>query len=162
MFADLWYHPDRHLSLLRNASCHVLFWSIFFKSIFGGHIHMSYFEATDTPFLFLVTSPLGFKARVGCLIRIAEPNIMYVPWDPPLVLHIANLLTVSICRAPTRFISCPKILLAPVRLEPAIKRSWVLRANHSTTRPGLSSGQFMPVGIRLVTEVCAYIVDLSL
>ena len=27
------------------------------------------------------------------------------------------------CRAPTRFISCPRILLAPVRLEPSIKRS---------------------------------------
>ena len=30
-------------------------------------------------FGFLVTSPLGFKARVGCLIRIAEANVMYVP-----------------------------------------------------------------------------------
>ena len=47
-------------------------------------------------FGFLVTSPLGFKARAGCLIHIAEANVMYVPWDPPLVLHIANLLTVSI------------------------------------------------------------------
>ena len=43
------------------------------------------------------------------------------------------------CGAPTGFISCPRILLAPVGLEPAIKRSWVLRANHSATRPGLSS-----------------------
>ena len=40
------------------------------------------------------------------------------------------------CGAPTGFISCPRILLAPVGLEPAIKRSWVLRANHSATRPG--------------------------
>ena len=45
---------------------------------------MSYFGATDTPVLeknsyFLVTSPLGFKARAGCLIRIAEANVMYVP-----------------------------------------------------------------------------------
>ena len=40
------------------------------------------------------------------------------------------------CRVPTRLISCPRILLAPVRLEPTIKRSWVLRANHSATHPG--------------------------
>ena len=29
-----------------------------------------------------------------CLICIAEANIIYIPWDPPLVLHIANLWTV--------------------------------------------------------------------
>ena len=41
---------------------------------------MSYLGATDTPcFGFLVMSSLGFKARVGCLIRIAEVSVMYVP-----------------------------------------------------------------------------------
>ena len=39
-------------------------------------------------FGFLVTSPLGLKARVSCLIRIAEANVMYIPRDPPLVLHL--------------------------------------------------------------------------
>ena len=29
-------------------------------------------------FGFLVRSPLGFKARVGCLIRIVEANVMYI------------------------------------------------------------------------------------
>ena len=33
-------------------------------------------------------SPLGFKARVGCLIHIAEANVLYVPQDPLLVLHL--------------------------------------------------------------------------
>ena len=30
-------------------------------------------------FGFLVAFPLGFKARVGCLIYITEANAMYVP-----------------------------------------------------------------------------------
>ena len=37
-------------------------------------------------FGFLVTCPLGFKARVGCLIHIAKANVH--PQDPPLVLHL--------------------------------------------------------------------------
>ena len=40
---------------------------------------MSIFGATGTRFGFLVTSPLGFKARGGCLICIAKVNVMYVP-----------------------------------------------------------------------------------
>ena len=36
----------------------------------------------------------GFKAKVGCLIFIT--NVMYISWDLPLVLHLANLLVVSI------------------------------------------------------------------
>ena len=41
---------------------------------------MSFFRATGTPcFGFLVMSPLGFKARMGYLIRIAEANVMYIP-----------------------------------------------------------------------------------
>ena len=38
----------------------------------------------------LVTSSLGFKARVGCHIYIAEAYITYIPSEPHLVLHIAN------------------------------------------------------------------------
>ena len=56
------------LFFLKFCRTHVLFW---------GHWYPC--------FGFLVMSPLGF--RVGCLIRIAEANVMYVPWDPPLVLH---------------------------------------------------------------------------
>ena len=42
-------------------------------------------------FGFLVTSPLGLKARVVCLICVfffAEANVMYIPQDAPLVLHM--------------------------------------------------------------------------
>ena len=39
----------------------------------------------------------GFQSQSGfCLIHIAEVNVMYIPWDPLLVIHIVNLLTVSI------------------------------------------------------------------
>ena len=40
-------------------------------------------------FGFLVTFRLGFKARVGSALFIfAEVNVMYIPQDPPLVLHM--------------------------------------------------------------------------
>ena len=52
----------------------------FLKNIVGIQILTSYFDATGTSiFGFLVTSPLGFKARVGCIIFIVEVNVMYVP-----------------------------------------------------------------------------------
>ena len=57
------------------------------------------FWRTRSHFLFwgfLVTSHLGFKARVGCFICIAEATVMYVPLHPPLVLHITNLLMLRI------------------------------------------------------------------
>ena len=51
---------------------------------------MCFLGATGTPvFGFLVTSPLGFKARVGsALFAFAEVNVMYIPQDSPLVLHL--------------------------------------------------------------------------
>ena len=41
---------------------------------------MSYILATSTPFWFLVTSPLGFKAKVDCIIRDLRrwPNIIFL------------------------------------------------------------------------------------
>ena len=41
-------------------------------------------------FGFLVMSPLGFKARVGSALFaiFAEANVMYIPQDSPLVLHL--------------------------------------------------------------------------
>ena len=52
---------------------HVLFW---------GHWYPC--------FGFLVTSPLGLKARVGSALFaiFAEVNVMYIPQDSPLVLHL--------------------------------------------------------------------------
>ena len=52
---------------------------------------MSFFWGHWYPcFGFLVTSPLGFKARVGSalLAIFAEVNVMYIPQDSPLVLHL--------------------------------------------------------------------------
>ena len=50
--------------------------------LFGGHWYPC--------FGFLVTSPLGFKARVGSALFaiFAEANVMYIPQDSPLVLHL--------------------------------------------------------------------------
>ena len=41
-----------------------------------------------------MTSPLGFKAIVGSALFaiFAEVNVMYIPQDSPLVLHLPNLL----------------------------------------------------------------------
>ena len=37
----------------------------------------------------------GFQSQSKfCLISIAEANVVYIPKDPPLVLHIADLLMV--------------------------------------------------------------------
>ena len=88
---------------------HVLCWWVFFltgsffffflkKYFWQTHTHVLFWGHWYPCFGFLVTSPLGFKARVGCHIRIAGANVMYIPWDPPLVLHVANLMTDSIVR----------------------------------------------------------------
>ena len=51
--------------------------------------YMSFGGTGTTCFGFLVTSPLGFKARVGyALFTFAEANVMHIPWDPPLMLHL--------------------------------------------------------------------------
>ena len=52
---------------------------------------MSFFGGPLVPlFGFLVTSALGFKARVGSALFaiFAEVNVMYIPQDSPLVLHL--------------------------------------------------------------------------
>ena len=55
-------------------------------SLFWGHWYPC--------FGFLVTSPLGFKARVGSALFaiFVEANVMYIPQDSPLVLHLPTLL----------------------------------------------------------------------
>ena len=56
---------------------------------------MSFFWGHWYPcFGFLVTSPLGFKARVvSALFAVfAEANVMYIPQDSPLVLHLPTSL----------------------------------------------------------------------
>ena len=54
--------------------------------------------------------------RWFCLIHIIEINVIYIPWDPYLVLHIANLLMVSIDRSmlpPTCTLSKPWFGIEP-------------------------------------------------
>ena len=66
-----------------------LFFFFFFKKFLADTC--PFFGATGTPVLdFLVTSPLGFKARVGSALFaiFAEANVMYIPQDSPLVLHL--------------------------------------------------------------------------
>ena len=60
----------------------------------SGAISKFFFADTYTysilgPLVPLVTSALGFKARVGsALFAFVEVNEMYIPRDPPLVLHL--------------------------------------------------------------------------
>ena len=62
------------------------FLKFFLKSFFG--------DIGYPCFGFLVTLPLGFKARVGSALFaiFVEANVMYIPQDPPLVLHMPMLL----------------------------------------------------------------------
>ena len=80
----------------------------------------------------------GFQSQSGfCLIHIAEANVMYIPWDPPLVLHIADLLMDSIAGYwPGSYLAQGYYCVAAVSLEPAINRSWVQHTKKSATRPG--------------------------
>ena len=71
----------------------VNFFKVFFLSdtfTFWGHWYPC--------FGILVTSPLGFKARVGSALFSLHiwMYCIYIPWDPPLVLHVADLLMDSI------------------------------------------------------------------
>ena len=59
-------------------------------------------------FGFLVTSPLGFKARVFCLLQIAEANAMYIAsWDSNLS-HDGPML------APTSTLPEPWLRIKPM------------------------------------------------
>ena len=80
----------------------------------------------------------GFQSQSRfCLIHIAEANVMYIAWDQPLVLHVADLLTDSIAgHWPGLYLAQGYNCVSAVSLEPMINRSWVLHANHSATRPG--------------------------
>ena len=63
--------------------------------------------------LFWISGDVSFRFQIQsgiCLNCIAEANIIYIPWDPPLVLHIANLLTVNIvgwwCKMDLPYLHC--------------------------------------------------------
>ena len=68
----------------RNKVFFFFFFKVFWRThvLFWGHWYPC--------FGFLVMSPLGFKARVGSALfaNFAEANVMYIPQDSPLVLHL--------------------------------------------------------------------------
>ena len=68
------------------------FYFFFFKIFFGRRIHISYFGGHwYHSFGFMVMFPLGFKARVGSTLFIfVEANVMYIPRDLPLMLHLTT------------------------------------------------------------------------
>ena len=99
---------------------------------------MSFFGAIGALFWISGDISYGFQSQNRlCLIYIAEANVLHITWDPPLVLHIADLLMDSITgHQPGSYLAQGYYCVAAVSLEPTINRSWVLRANHSATRPG--------------------------
>ena len=75
--------------MFRN-SYHVWEFSSFFKKIFGGHKSLLWGHWYPY-FGLLVTSPLGFKARVGSALFELSGGIrvtLHIPWDSPLVRHL--------------------------------------------------------------------------
>ena len=68
----------------------VLQQNFFFKIFFGGH--ESFLWGHWYPcFGLLVTSPLGFKAKVGSALFALGGGVqvtLHIPWDSPLVLHL--------------------------------------------------------------------------
>ena len=66
----------------RTYKLYKRFWRTHVRVLFWGHWYPC--------FGFLVISPPGFKARLGStlLTCFAEVNVMYIPKDPPLVLHL--------------------------------------------------------------------------
>ena len=63
--------------------------NFFFFKVFGGH--MSFFGATGTPvldFWWHILWVLKSEWVLPYSLFFAEANVMYIPWDPPLVLHM--------------------------------------------------------------------------
>ena len=75
--------------MAKNNTIYLLFFFSFFLKVFW-RTHVLFWGHWYPCFGFLVTSPLGFKARVGSALFaiFAEANVMYIPQDSPLVLHL--------------------------------------------------------------------------
>ena len=96
----------------RVKRCHNFFFKFFLKVFFDGHIHMSYFGATGTPVL-------DFWWR---LLWVSKPEwvLPYSHCEGKCNVHFLRSTSGATCcrpldgqhyGAPTRFISCPRILL---------------------------------------------------
>ena len=68
----------------------VFFTSIHFMKFLGGRLHMSYFGATGAPVLGLWWRLLWIAMAKLVLVYLlfVEANIIYIPWGPPLMLHL--------------------------------------------------------------------------
>ena len=78
------------VKVCRNNSVVWIFFFFFFLKIFGGHESFLWGHWYPS-FGLLVTSPLGFKARVGSALFALGGGVrvtLHVPWDSPLVLHL--------------------------------------------------------------------------
>ena len=67
--------------------------------LFLANTHVLFLDHLCPCFAFLVTSPLGFKARVGSALFafFAEANVMYIPCDSTLVLHLLTFWQLLSC-----------------------------------------------------------------
>ena len=83
-----------------------LFFFFFIFKVFSADTHVLFWGHWYPCFGFLVTYPLGSKPEwVLPYSLFAEANVMYIPWDPPLVLHLPTSWW-PVCSQ-----SCPHILL---------------------------------------------------
>ena len=99
----LWGYSE--CTVYTECTAVVPFNNIYFSKVFGRHTCP--FLGPLVP-LFWISGDVssGFQSQSGfCLIRIVEANVMYIPWDPPLVLHELTSWR------PTCHQSCPHILL---------------------------------------------------
>ena len=68
----------------------MLFFS-FLKCFWQTHTHVLIRGPCDQCFEFLATSLLYFKAKVNsALCAFAKVDLIYIPWDPPLLLHLPS------------------------------------------------------------------------
>ena len=86
-----------------------------------------------------MTSPLGFKARVGsAFFHIVEANVMYIPRDSPLVLHIANLFMDSISGHQLgSYFAQGYYCVAPVMLEASTRHPFSQGSRSNRVQPVL-------------------------
>ena len=108
---------------------------------------------------FLVTSPLGFKARVGfCLICIAEANVIVHSLRSNSGATHCRPLDGQHCGVPTGFISCPRILLCGSSESQTLDPSNP-RANHSAMCPGLCCWILPVIGTSISRGFLAHLID---
>ena len=134
---NFWFDIFLRTFSCRSTIVYCSYVTINFFFFFVGHIQLSYFGATGTPVLdfwwhlLWVSKPEWVLPYSHCRGECNAHSLRFTSG----ATH-CQPLDGQHCGVSTGFISCLRILLAPLRLEPAIIRLWVVRANHSATRPG--------------------------